>query len=132
MNKEFEKTPDQHIAEALNRWTVTDLRELTDADLDRGFERLDKASDIRVIGGGQVGVIKYWNITSGGNKYQVRRFENFCFCSCLDFFFSKTACKHLVVTTKAFRKLERAEMDSAKYIKPSTPYKGEKVGNIRI
>lgn len=128
---DYERTPDEIINEVLSRWTVTDLREMTDDDLDRGIEKAEQA-DIRILGGGEINLIRYWNIESGGKRYQVRRFENFVWCSCKDFFFNKTVCKHLAVTTRAFDRIRNEKTDKSPYLKPVAAYKGERVGNIRI
>jgi hypothetical protein len=133
MDKRFDKTPDEHIAEILSRWTVTDLREMDDDDLNRGLERYKmQTADIRTIRKGEMNFIKFWDITSKGREYQVRRFENFIWCSCLDFFYSKTVCKHCYATTNDFRRVQRMAMDSAKYLKQTSDYVPEKVGSVRI
>lgn len=98
-----EKTPQEIITEILGRWSVTDLREQKDADLrigDEHFYKTDK--EMKVISKGTHGVIRWWKIESDGKQYECRRFENFVFCSCLGFFFSKRMCKHLAITANVY------------------------------
>lgn len=132
MEKQFDKTPDEQIAEVLGRWTVTDLREQSDTDLDRGFGQYDKTlAEIKVLKQGEVNLIRFWDISSNGKVYQVRRFENFVWCSCKDFFYRKATCRHIYVTTKDFHRYQRKCADLAPYLK-QTDYKREKVGSVRI
>ncbi len=128
------KPPQEVIADILARYSVADLREMSGDDLARGERMLDKHSDRpEVITSGETNLIKWWKIRSqSGNKYEVRRFENFVFCSCLDFFFSKSCCRHVLITTKHFRRREHREVDAAPYLKPTTEHRTEKIGNIRI
>ena len=96
---EFKADPKDTIAEILSRYSILDLREQTDknlADGDGKFAKTDKP--IKILDKGEKNFIKWWKIVSGGNEYEVRRFENFVFCSCLDFFFGKSVCKHIIVT----------------------------------
>ncbi len=131
---EFEREPDEIIAEILSRWTVTDLREMSDDDLDRGLEQIgDSFRGLQVLRSGVVNLIRFWNIeSSSGNQYQVRRFENFVWCSCLDHFFKKTVCRHIAFTTKDFNRRRAAEMNEAPYLKPTATGKTERVGRVRI
>lgn len=100
---EFEQKPEEIIADVLSRYSVIDLREQSNEDLDAGEDKLYKATEpIKIVGQGEVNFIRFWKIESGGKNYEVRRFENFVFCSCLDFFFSKTCCKHITVTTRFY------------------------------
>lgn len=132
MTATFTKTPDEQIAEVLNRWTVTDLREQSDMNLDRGFGQYDKTlAEIKILKQGTVNLIRFWDISSNGKVYQVRRFENFVWCSCKDFFFKKMACKHCFVTTKDFFRYQRKCADLAPYLKESN-YKPERIGSVRI
>ena len=99
----FERTPQQSIDETLARWSVSDLREQTSADLTIGDERFYKATfEMHVIDQGRHGLIDWWQIESNGNEYECRRFKNFVFCSCKSFFFSKKMCKHLAITTRVY------------------------------
>lgn len=134
MNDTFTKTPDEQIAEVLDRWTVTDLREMSDTDLDRGLNQYDKTvAEITIIDRGEKHFIRFWNIESSGKKYQVRRFNNFVWCSCKDFFFKKSVCKHLYVTTKDFYRYQRKCADLAPYLKPTTENTNRrKIGNIWV
>ena len=84
------------------RFSFFDLRELSDDDLDRGEAMLKKPTGVEVLDcGTSENLIDWWRVESDDNVYYVRRFANFCYCSCPDFYFKKTACKHLAVTTPA-------------------------------
>lgn len=139
------RTPQEVIAEVLGRYSVRDLTEQSASDLDAGEDRLYKAAaPITVKETGEENMIRFWKIESSGKEYEVRRFENFVFCSCLDFFFNKRMCKHLTITVRFFcdrcrKKLvdfgticEGCQQDTAPYMKPSSNRTPEKVGNIRI
>ena len=141
----FEKRPDDVIAEVLSRYTVMDLIEQTDTDLDAGEDKLYKAEQFaRIIDQGETNLIRWWKIDSGGKVYEARRFENFCFCSCKDFFFTKKVCKHLTLTTRFFcnrchkreaqfgRQCGACDQDTAPYLKPASTKSPERIGNIRI
>ena len=128
------QTPDEQIAEVLGRWTVTDLREMSDTDLDRGLNQYDKTvAEITILERGERSFIRFWNIESNGKKYQVRRFNNFVWCSCKDFFFKKTVCKHLFVTTRDFYRYQRKCADLAPYLKETKEdTRRKKVGSVWI
>lgn len=99
----FTQTPEEQIAEIFGRWTVTDLREMSNEDLARGDGLLDKSDKrVKIVESGNVGPIRFWMVESGEKIYEVRRFENFALCSCHDFFFRKTCCRHITVTTKFY------------------------------
>lgn len=99
MTDTFTKTPDEQIAEILGRYSVTDLVEQTEDDLRKADEQFYKSdSAIQVVEQGNAGPMRWWKIVSGGKRYEVRRFKNFCFCSCPAFFFHKRACKHISAT----------------------------------
>lgn len=129
-----ERTPEEIIADVISRWTVTDLREMSDEDLDRGMKQIgDSFKGLKTFRIGRRNVISYWDIESdSGNTYQVRRFKNFVWCSCRDHFFSKTVCRHIAFTTKTFSRQRAAEMDRAPYIKPDSVKSSERIGNVRI
>lgn len=102
MPNDFRK-PEDVIAEVLGRYSMTDLREQTEADLvvgDTLFYKSEK--DISIIDRGETNMIRWWRIASGGNMYEVRRFENFVWCSCKGFFYSKRMCKHLALTAGVY------------------------------
>lgn len=93
--------PDTAIAEILKRWSVTDLIEQKDSDLERGDERFyNSAGSMEIVDSGKHGLISYWKILSDGKFYECRRYKNFVFCSCKSFFFSKKVCKHLARTAR--------------------------------
>jgi hypothetical protein len=102
MKKEF-RQKEEIIAEILARYSITDLIEQTDEDLDRADELFYKSTTpIQVIDTGEAGAMTFWKILSGPKFYEVRRFRNFVWCSCTDFFFRKKACKHIAVSTRVF------------------------------
>jgi hypothetical protein len=97
------KTHEDYVSEVLSRYSVQDLVEQTDADLYIGDERFYKAANtINVIAQGEESFIKWWKVQSGENVYEVRRFKNFVFCSCKDFFFRKKVCKHVSITARVY------------------------------
>lgn len=102
MPNDFRK-PEDVIAEVLGRYSMTDLREQTEADLAVGDELFYKSEkDISIIDQGETNMIRWWRIASNGNMYEVRRFENFVWCSCKGFFYSKRMCKHLALTAGVY------------------------------
>lgn len=113
MTDRFTKTPDEQIAEILGRYSVTDLVEQTDHDLRKADEQFYKSdSVIQVVEQGNAGPMRWWKIVSGGKPYEVRRFKNFCFCSCPAFFFKKKCCKHIAITAGAL--CENCHVSTAK------------------
>lgn len=103
MSDTFTKTPDEAIGEILERYTITDLVEQTDADMERADELFYRSdTPIEIVGQGEENLIRWWLIRSGDTFYQVRRFKNFAWCSCKDFFFKKKMCKHLAFTTGVY------------------------------
>ncbi len=107
------QTPDDAIAEILGRYSVADLREQSDADLERGDMLFYKSKEpIRIVEQGETNLIRWWVIISGSKRYEVRRFKNFAWCSCKSFFFSKRMCKHLAFTTGVY--CQRCRVLSAK------------------
>ncbi len=102
MSNDF-RPKEQVIAEILGRYSVTDLVEQTNADLDRADELFYKStSPIQVLETGEVNMVRFWKIISGSKAYEVRRFQNFAWCSCSDFFFRKRACKHIAVSASVY------------------------------
>ncbi len=92
--------PQEIINEIRGRWSVADLRGMSDADLDAADERFYAAkTEMEIVDQGRNGVIDWWQIWSDGNRYDCRRFKNFVWCSCLGFFYTKRMCKHLALTT---------------------------------
>lgn len=128
----FERTPEEIIADALSRYSVMDLREQSDEQLTAGERKFANAPEVKTLEKGITNLIHWWKIESSGKRYEVRRFENFVFCSCLDFFFGKTCCKHIFVTTKAYRWKVNEEADNAPYLKQTPERKITRIGNIPI
>lgn len=97
------KTYEEVVAEVLGRYSVQDLVEQTNADLFVGDARFYKALNaVNVIAQGEEHLIKWWKVQSGEKTYEVRRFKNFVFCSCKDFFFRKKCCKHIAITARVY------------------------------
>ena len=91
------------VREVVGRYSVQDLIEQSDTDLDRADSLFYKSkSSIHVIGQGVEGLVRWWTVSSGDKSYEVRRFKNFAWCSCKDFFFRKKACKHVAVSTGVY------------------------------
>lgn len=82
-----------------SRYSVSDLTEQNDEALNDG-DRLFYASKAapQIVGRGREGVIAWWHIRSGDKTYECRRFQNFVWCECRSFQFSKKMCKHLAAT----------------------------------
>jgi hypothetical protein len=98
MNTDF-VNHEQTVAEVLGRWSVADLIELRGSDLEAADRRFyGSTTELEVVSQGKYGPINWWKIRSGKNEYEVRRLENFGFCSCRDFFFRKRPCKHIART----------------------------------
>jgi hypothetical protein len=105
------KSVDETIEEILSRYTVRDLVEQTDAQLDIADQKYATFSDeLTVVGRGQENMINFWRVDSKGKIYEARRFENFVWCSCKDFFFKRQMCKHLALTIKHYCKRCRAAL----------------------
>lgn len=97
--RSYEETRD----EVLGRFSVTDLREQSEADLIIGDTLFYKAkTPIEIVCEGETNMIRWWRVTSGDAVYEVRRFKNFVWCSCKGFFYSKRMCKHLALTTGVY------------------------------
>ena len=99
----FTQSPEDQIADVLSRYTVTDLVEQSNADLEHGDQLFYAAKGvIEIVAQGETNLIRWWRIASGRNQYEVRRFKNFVWCSCKSFFFSKKICKHLAFTAGVY------------------------------
>ena len=142
MNKEkreFE-TPEAITSRVLGRYSILDLRELSDDDMQRGEAR--QIGAVKIIKQGTTNFIEWFVVESEGACYEVRRFMTFHFCTCRHFFFNKSACKHIAAITepKCSRcgkaapvrgtKCAGCAMDTAIYNKASKPV--EKIGGMRI
>lgn len=112
MEKDF-RSHEEITGEILSRYSVTDLREQTEADLIVGDMLFYKAkTPTDVIAKGETNMVRWWKIMSGDSFYECRRFENFVWCSCKAFFFTKRMCKHLALTAGVY--CERCRVLSAK------------------
>lgn len=142
--KDFRK-PAEVIADVLSRYSVRDLYEQSHEDLDAGEDKLYKAAEpIKIIEQGVENDIRWWKLESGEKNYEVRRFENFVFCSCMDFFIHKRMCKHLTITVRFYcdrcrsnlvdfgQMCETCQMSTSPYLPPAIDRKPERIGNVRI
>lgn len=94
------KTHKEYVAEILSRWSVQDLIEQSDDDLQRADELFYASKTaIEIVHQGTENLIRWWEVRSGDKTYTARRFKNFSWCSCANFFYTKRACKHLSATT---------------------------------
>lgn len=137
--------------------TIFTLREMLPADLDAAEDKLYKASDlITVLDHQEVGLFDFYIVHSQkkdeGKVYEIVRFQHFARCSCGDFEFSGTGCKHLALCMpQVCRKcyavevkqrgltcdgckdvVRREEISDAPYMVPSSIKPIERVGGIRI
>jgi len=102
MEKDF-RTHEEIVAEVLSRYSVTDLREQSEADLVIGDTLFYKSkTQIGIVAQGETNLIRWWRVASGDAVYEVRRFKNFVWCSCKGFFYSKRMCKHLAITAGVY------------------------------
>ena len=146
MKNEFE-TIEKRNERILLRFSVFDLREQSEEDLEIADGNLIKGlTSISVTSHGETpNLIRWFVVRSGENIYEVRRFYNFCFCSCEGFFYSGKCCKHIAATTASICALCKKEMPlqsknlclsceimSAPMLKKTTDKKPERIGNVRI
>jgi hypothetical protein len=92
--------PDEQLAEYIDailaRYSVFDLREISDDDIERATARLERGQGfIGCVRSGTRNMIDWFEIASGDRVYEIRRFETFWFCSCPGFTFSRSCCKHI-------------------------------------
>jgi hypothetical protein len=128
--------------EIIDRFSIFDLRELTPEQLERGDEQLSGSTVEITDKGVSSNFISWWIVKSEERIYHVRRFENFCFCSCPDFNYKRTGCKHIAATMPtACPRCRKAattrgilclgcEAKSAVYLKYEAP--SEKMDGFRI
>lgn len=130
----------------LDATAIFSLREIGLEDLDAAEDKLYRATDpISVEASHEDGLFDVYRIASGSRRYDVVRFGYFAFCSCPDFTFSGTACKHLPLTfplvcrkclerpvSQRGKKCSSCEMDDAPYLPPTAHRTSERIGNIRI
>lgn len=153
---ESTKTFEEQTAENVNRFSALDLTEMTDRDISTGERKLQRAeTPVEVKATGENNLIRWWRVESGGKIYHVRRLENFVYCSCPDFFYSRTEdaagntkatlCKHLAVTLKHYcRRCEKRDVefgslceqcraDTAPYLKSQAAEpRRERIGGILV
>lgn len=144
--REFESLQERN-ERILSRFSVFDLQEQSIEDFAAGERKLARSSTACFVQkkGISDNCIRWFLVSSGASVYEVRRFENFCFCPCEDFFFNKQACKHIAITTPCFcsscgereavtrgGKCASCEITEAPYLKLNSNKKPEKLGNIRI
>lgn len=104
---------DDSKSRILAAWSVSDLVEQHDSDLERGDEMFHRSQgNLEILGQGRKNLIDWWVIRSGANTYQCRRFKNFAYCSCKDFHYRHKVCRHLALTTGV--KCERCGVSRAR------------------
>lgn len=92
------RTHEEVVASVTSRWSVQDLVEQSDEDLAKSDELFYKSKEpIEIVDYGTENLIRWWQIKSGDNTYIVRRFKQFCWCSCPGFFYKKN-CRHIAAT----------------------------------
>lgn len=124
----------------LSRASVLDLIEQLPEDLARAHRNL-AADPVQAEAIGSLGFLDRWTV----RDYEVRRFGNWCFCTCDGFGFSGKACRHIAATfpptcAKCGTRSVAARGDicnncaerSAPYLKPASGRTTTKIGNIRI
>lgn len=123
--------------------TVFDLKEVEPAHI-RAAEKAILGSNLKIVAREAIGVFKIITVKSGENTYQVRRFLNFCACSCNGFTYGKI-CKHIAFTfapicpkceSNSVARISdtciKCEIKNVPYLKPSLGGKTTRIGNIRI
>jgi hypothetical protein len=122
------------------------MRELTPHDLDIAEDKLYKAgSYLYLVEHHEDGVFDVYTVQSRDRQYRVIRMAWFILCDCADFHFKGPNCKHLpvcvpVVCRKCMARpvkqrgatCDRCAAENAPYLKLTSNYKPERVGNIRI
>lgn len=124
----------------LSRASILDLAEQLPDDLARA-ERNLAAKPCTAEPLAALGLFERWAV----NGYEVRRFGNWCFCTCDGFGFSGKACRHIAATfpptcAKCGTRPVAARGEqcntcaerSAPYLKPALGRTTTKIGNIRI
>lgn len=139
--------------------TILTLREILPAELAGAEDKLARVTDfITVLDHQQVGLFEYYVVHTHGREkdraYEIVRFQHFARCSCNDFEFSHTACKHIPICMpnvcrecyetpmknrrmrcdRCRRNAEHKAQDEAPYLPPPPKHikPVEKVGGIRI
>lgn len=150
----FEHDRETVTAEVLARWSMLDLTEMDDRDISYGEAKLNRAKGkLTVLETGETECIRWWRIEGEGGTYEARRFENFVYCSCPDYFYARresgegtkaTLCKHLALTLRWYCKRCKkrdagygqfcvpCQQDTAPWLKPSPNIKPLIVGGIRV
>jgi hypothetical protein len=149
------KSLEQINAEILSRFSVLDLIEMNDQDIQKGEFKLSKIEKPpQTVESGTNDYVRWWTVESNGATYHVRRFENFVWCSCPDFFYARTGdensrkatlCKHLAITLRFYckrcrkreveygRLCQQCDMDTSPLLKTEVVRKpAEFCGSIRI
>ena len=140
------ETYEQFVNRTRHRFSVFDLREQSAENLaDAENKFLAAEAKPEVTAKGEENCIAWYFVRSGESFYEVRRFFDWCFCSCESFFFSSKACKHIIATYEplcrkcGYRSVSErggqcsfCEAKYAPYIKQGTGRKPERIGNFRI
>lgn len=142
------ETHQQRNLRVFSRWSVFDLREQSVESLQHAEQMLiDAQTDIEIESrGASDNLISWFRVRSNGNLYEVRRFENWCFCSCAAFFFFfGKSCRHIAITfppicaecgkrqpSKHGEMCRQCQEKNAPYLKLTVNKKTERVGKVRI
>jgi hypothetical protein len=108
---------DAKNVDVLSRASVLDLREISPEQLLEGDRKLLKTDGVKIYEQGRFeNEIRFFIIQSKSGFNQVRRFQNFCFCTCLDFHFrTGSACKHISATTTHYcQRCQKNESEAGK------------------
>lgn len=122
------------------------MRELSADDINAGEEKLDKATGhIYSVEHEERGLFDWYRIHSSDHEYEVTRLGLFVRCTCKDFQFSGTACKHIPLclpklcrgcfeteVNRRGEKCSRCMEREAVYLTPHREKPAELVGGIRI
>lgn len=133
---------------------IFQMREIGEHEVDAADDKLAKATEpMEIIEQWEEGLFDAFLVHSGKtNVYEVKRLGLFYACSCRDFEFSKTGCKHIAlvfpkicrkcfstpVTVKGTiceeckRKAANEAMEIAPYLPPTSNYRPTKIGSVRI
>lgn len=99
MSEEYTgKTYEESTANVLGRWSVQDLKEQPQEAMEAAMKRDLSGDNLVVLERGTTNFINFWKIGKGEKVYHCRRFQNFVWCSCSDFFYRKRICRHLAAS----------------------------------
>lgn len=90
------QTHEQIVQSVLSRWSMQDLIEQSSEAIEAALTKYTgDANKSVVLERGTKNFIRWWKVGSGDKVYECRRFQNWVWCSCADFFYRKRVCRHL-------------------------------------